>query len=164
MWQQDDPSNKRMKWEEDQFDWGEDQNRQSDKPETRQGDAEPMLDEDPHAYSTAKTDERNMAMLCHLAAFSAFFVPLGNVLGPLLVWSIKKKEMPFVDYHGKEALNFQISLSMYMIVSAILAFVIIGIPMLAVGFIAGLVMPIIAGLKANEGVFYRYPAIVRFIK
>jgi uncharacterized Tic20 family protein len=153
-----------MKWEEDQFDWGEDQNRQNDPSEIQQADAEPMVDEDPHAYSVAKTDERTMAMFCHLAAFSAFFAPLGHVLGPLVLWCLKKKEMPFVDYHGKESLNFQISLTMYMIVSTILAFVIIGFPMLGAGLIAGLVMPIIAGLKANEGVFYRYPFIVRFIK
>lgn len=106
-----------------------------------------------------------MAMLTHLAGLSAFVgVPFGNVLGPLLVWLLKKDEMPFVDRCGKEAVNFGISMTIYLAASAILCLVLIGfLGVVAFGIIA-LVFPIIAALKANEGVFYEYPLTIRFIK
>jgi uncharacterized Tic20 family protein len=171
MWKQDDSSNKRMKWEEDQFDWGNDQNRGSQAEEQRPSDSDQRQAErydpsdDERMPAGVDSEHRTMGMLCHLAALSFYFgIPFGNFLGPLGIWCWGKHKMQFVDYHGKEALNFQICLTMYMIVSGILAFVMIGFPMLAVGVLASFVMPIIAGLKANEGVYFRYPGIVRFIK
>jgi hypothetical protein len=171
MWQRDDSKNQRMKWEEDHFDWDKEQNRKSQTEEQRPSDSDHIQaerydpsDDDP-MVADVDSEHRTMGMLCHLAALSFYFgIPFGNFLGPLGLWCWGKNKMAFVDYHGKEALNFQICLAMYLIVSGILAFVLIGIPMLAIGVLASFVMPIIAGLKANEGVYYRYPAIVRFIK
>lgn len=103
-------------------------------------------------------------MLCHLLAFSGYMIPFGSVLDPLVIWMIKKDEMPFVEDQGKESLNFQLTMLIAVIVSGILVFVLIGIPMLAVLIIFQIVVIIVASIKANEGVKYRYPYTIRFIK
>jgi len=103
-------------------------------------------------------------MLCHLIAFSGYLVPFGSVLGPLIIWMIKKDEMPFVDDQGKESLNFQLTMLIAMIVSIILMFVLIGFVLIGVIIIYQIVVIIIASIKANEGVRYRYPYTIRFIK
>ncbi|MCI3920777.1 DUF4870 domain-containing protein [Paenibacillus sp. TRM 82003] len=108
-------------------------------------------------------DERMYGMLCHLLAFTGFIIPFGSIIGPLVVWLAKREASPFIDGHGKESLNFQISIAIYAIVSAILIFVGIGILLsIAVG-IFWLVMTIIASVKANEGAPYRYPLTIRFL-
>ena len=109
-------------------------------------------------------DETMWGMLCHLSGLALLTgIPFANVIGALVVWLIKKDEMPFVDDQGKEALNFQISVSIYAIVSAVLIFVLIGIVLLPAVLIFALVMIIIASLKANQGEAYRYPLCIRFI-
>ena len=110
-------------------------------------------------------DERLWGMLCHLSALACLTaIPFANVIGPLVVWLIKKDEMPFVDDQGKEAVNFQISVSIYAIVSAVLILAVIGIVLLPAVLIFGLVMTIIASLQANQGEAYRYPLCIRFLK
>jgi uncharacterized protein len=109
-------------------------------------------------------DDRTMGMLCHLLALAGLVIPFGNVLGPLVIWLMKKDQSWFVDDQGKESLNFQISLTIYMIIAGVLVFVLIGILLLPLIGIAGLVLTVIAALKANEGVTYRYPATIRLIK
>jgi uncharacterized Tic20 family protein len=119
----------------------------------------------PEPPPTLTKDERLWGMLCHLAALSAMLgVPFGNIIGPLVVWLIKRQEMPWVDAHGKESLNFQISLTIYSIGAFILAFVLIGFFILIAIMIFGLVMVIIASIKANDGEMYRYPLTIRIIK
>ena len=103
-------------------------------------------------------------MLCHLSALSGLIVPLGSVLGPLLIWQIKKHEIPSVEAHGKAALNFQLTVLIGLVVGGALAF---GLSFVCVGYLlfpvvfliglAGLVFAIIAGIQANDGVAYRYP-------
>lgn len=123
---------------------------------------------------------RTWSMLCHLAALSTLIFSLGLVLGPLLVWQIKKNELPEIDAHGKEAVNFQltivlINIILWIIIGGFTSFywmvrspfmfgywgfgIIIGIVN-----IAALVLAVIAGLRANSGGFYRYPFAIRFIK
>jgi uncharacterized Tic20 family protein len=89
---------------------------------------------------------------------------LGNIIAPLVIWLIKKDESAYVDYHGKEALNFQLTMTLAMFVSAILIFVLIGIPLLIVVAIADLILSIMAAVRANEGEHYRYPFNIRFIQ
>ena len=113
---------------------------------------------------TISKDERTWGMLCHLIAFSGVVVPLGSIIGPLVIWLIKKDEMPFVDDQGKESLNFQITMLIAVIISAILTVVVIGFLLLAVLGIFWLVVVIMAAIKANEGVAYRYPYAIRFLK
>lgn len=110
-------------------------------------------------------DSRMWGMLCHLAALVGFIgIPIGNILGPLVVWLIKREGNPFVDANGKESLNFQISMTIYGFVAGILVFVLIGIPLLILLVLADLILLIVAAMKANGGESYRYPATIRFIK
>ncbi len=103
-------------------------------------------------------------MLCHLSALSGFIIPFGSLIGPLVVWQIKKNQYPIVDDQGKEALNFQITITLAAIVSAILIVVLVGIALLIAVAIASLVFTIIAAIKANNGETYRYPFCLRLIK
>jgi uncharacterized Tic20 family protein len=107
---------------------------------------------------------RTYGMLCHLLAFAGFFVPFGNIIGPLVMWLVKKDEMPFVDDQGKEVLNFQISMTIYTFVALLLCLILIGIPLLLALLIADLVLTIIGAIRANSGEWYRYPFTIRFIK
>lgn len=106
------------------------------------------------------------AMFCHLAALAGYVAPLvGNIVGPLVVWLIKKDQYPAVDAHGKESLNFQISLTIYLLVSIAIAVATCGFLFpLPIGVaIAGIVLSIVAAVKANQGEFYRYPLTIRMI-
>jgi len=109
-------------------------------------------------------EARQWAMFCHFAAFLGFIFPFGNLLGPLIVWQIKRESDPFVDRQGKEALNFQITVSIAVVVSCLLMLVVIGFFLLGLVSIGALVLTIIAGIKANEGLDYRYPFTWRPIK
>ncbi len=108
-------------------------------------------------------DERMWAMFCHLSALIGFIIPFGNVIAPLVLWTLKKEEYPLVNDQGKEALNFQISMTIYIIASIILIFVVIGIILLILLGIFSLIVIIIAAIKANEGEKYRYPLTIRFL-
>ena len=103
-------------------------------------------------------------MLCHLAALAGFLIPFGSIVGPLIIWLIKKDEFPFVDEQGKESLNFQISVAIYGIVSAILIIVVIGIFLLIALVIADVVLVVMASIQTNKGESYRYPLTIRLIK
>ncbi|MBN8801877.1 MAG: DUF4870 domain-containing protein [Stenotrophomonas acidaminiphila] len=103
-------------------------------------------------------------MFAHLAALAGIVIPLGNLLGPLIVWLVKKDTMPFVADQGKEALNFNITVFIAAFVSGILTLVLIGFLLLIVVGIAWLVLTILAALAANKGETYRYPFTLRLIK
>ena len=110
-------------------------------------------------------DDRTMGMLCHLASFAGYVIPFfGSIIGPIVIWQMKKDQSEFIDYHGKESLNFQITMAIAYFVSFILVFVIIGFFLLFGLAIFNLVIVIIAAIKANEGVRYQYPFNFRFIK
>lgn len=112
----------------------------------------------------ANAEERQWGMFAHLAALAGFIIPFGNLIGPLVIWQMKKAEMPFVDDQGREALNFQITVTIALVVCAVLMVVLIGALLLPVVGIAALVLTIIAAMKANEGTRYRYPFAWRPIK
>lgn len=118
-----------------------------------------------------ESQARTWNMLCHLSALAGFVIPFGNILGPLLVWQIKKNEIPSTDIHGKAALNFQITVVLALLVSfvagIILSFICIGVVFF---FIAGgialcsFIFAIIAGIKANNGEDYKYPYSLELVK
>ena len=111
------------------------------------------------------TDDREVrlwGMFAHLSAFAGFLIPFGNIIGPLVVWQVKK-DLPFVDEQGKEALNFQITVSIAVVVCLFLMFILIGFLLLPLVAITSFVFTLIAGLKANNGENYRYPIALRFI-
>lgn len=114
--------------------------------------------------SDVSKDARNWGMICHLVALSGFIIPFGNVLGPLIVWAIKKDDDRFIDDQGKEAINFQLTMTLAFFVSFFLIFILIGFFLLAALCIFVLVITVVAAMKANEGVYYRYPLTIRFFK
>ena len=136
--------------------------------------------------NTREQNVRTWSMLCHLSALAGLLFGLGSVLGPLLVWQIKKNELPEIDQHGKEALNFQLTI---LIINIVASVVFIGFLGAAFGFgrfwrspfslfsggfgivsilviinLVAWILAVIAGLKANNGEFYKYPIAIRFIK
>jgi len=110
------------------------------------------------------SEEKQMAMLAHLSAFAGFIIPFGNIIAPLVIWMLKKDSMPFASEQAKEAVNFQISMTIYFIVGLILMLVLIGIAIVAVLAVAEIILIVVAAMKANEGVNYRYPITIRIIK
>lgn len=127
----------------------------------------------PPNQNDADRQARTWGMLCHLSALCAFIsfplhglllLPVGHLLGPFIIWLLKKNEIPFVDQQGKEALNFQISMTIYAILASILVFVVIGFFLLAILAILDVVLVIIASVKASNGESYQYPLTIRLIK
>jgi len=117
------------------------------------------------ARSEIPKPERTWAMFAHLSSFLFYTcIPLANIIAPLIIWQIKKEEMPFASDQGKECLNFQISMLIYIIISGILTLILIGFAFLVILCVMHIILPIIAAIKANEGVTYRYPLTMRFIK
>lgn len=109
-------------------------------------------------------DEKTWGMLCHLAALAGFIgIPFGTIIGPLVVWLVKKNEMLFVDEQGKEALNFQITMASATMVLAMITCSSGGIGAIAV-LAVDVIFVIIASIKASGGEHYRYPMTVRLIK
>ena len=127
-------------------------------------DIEPAPSEPTNDQAPARPDY-TMGMLCHLLSLTLFLgVPLGNILGPLIVWLSKRKEDPFVDQCGKDALNFQISVTIYLIISGFLILVVVGMFLMVVVMILNLVYTLIAATKASKGIPYQYPLSFRFLK
>jgi uncharacterized Tic20 family protein len=119
----------------------------------------------PPPAPVASSDIRTWCVLCHAAALlGLFFHFLGHLLGPLIVWLVKRGDSPEVDAHGKESLNFQISMLIYDAIAAILCIVLIGIPILIALWVLNTVLVIIASIQASEGKLYRYPITIRLIK
>ncbi|MDQ9092208.1 DUF4870 domain-containing protein [Pseudoalteromonas haloplanktis] len=112
----------------------------------------------------ASKDERMWAMLCHLSALAGFVVPLGAILGPLVVWLIKKEEMPLVAEHGRKSLNFQITMLIAYILCFILMFAVIGVILLPIVAIFSFIMVVISAIKTNDGKPFSYPFSLNLIK
>ncbi|MEO8143383.1 MAG: DUF4870 domain-containing protein [Betaproteobacteria bacterium] len=122
------------------------------------------MSDEPQVSKVSK-QEQNWAMICHLSALSGFLFPFGNLLGPLIVWLVKRAEFPMVDRNGKEALNFQITVSIAAAVCIPLMFVLIGIPLMFAVAVGALILTIMAGVKVSNGDFnYQYPLTIRFLK
>jgi uncharacterized Tic20 family protein len=120
---------------------------------------------------TPGSEDRQWAMFGHLSALAGIFTGgVGNIVGPLIVWLVKKDTLPFAADQAKEALNFNITLLIVAVALALLSIVTFGlglilvIPLGVLIGIAWLVLTIMAGIKANDGVTYRYPLTIRLIK
>jgi uncharacterized Tic20 family protein len=130
---------------------------------------------------------RTWSMLCHLSALAGLFWWPGSVLGPLIVWQIKKNELPEIDPHGKEALNFQLTILIIYFIARIILLSILGAAAFGLGLLWGsplaffgggfgilsilgiinlvaIILAVIAGIKANNGESYKYPFSIRFVK
>ncbi len=115
--------------------------------------------------TTPTQDERTWGLIAHLSAFALFIFPVaGNILAPLIIWLMRRDTSAFVDAEAKEALNFNISVSLGWIVCGLLTFLLIGFPLGIIIFLGWLVLTIVAAVKASEGVGYRYPLTLRLVK
>jgi len=110
-------------------------------------------------------DARQWAMICHLIALSGLLGNgIGFLIGPLVVWLIKREDHPFIDKQGKEAVNFQITMLIVLFIAVILCLVVIGFLFLFIIPLVMTIFPIIAAVRANRGEDYSYPFSIRFIK
>lgn len=119
----------------------------------------------PLPTASAFTNARTWCALCHASALLGVFLHFpGHLLGPLVVWLVKRGDSPEIDAHGKEALNFQISMLLYTLISGVFCLILIGFVFIAVLWVLNAVFVIIASIQASEGKFYRYPMTIRFIQ
>eukprot|EP00913_Durusdinium_trenchii_P035296 g33026.t1 len=103
------------------------------------------------------------AMILHVSQFGFYAFPIAGVIAPIVIWQIKKDELPEIDRHGRMVINWMISLTIYAVVSGILVLVLIGIVMLIALGIVAVVFPVIGAIKANQGEFWRYPMTITLI-
>ena len=122
---------------------------------------EPVLPENNN--STKGSDDNTMAMLCHLSALAGFVIPFGSILGPLILWLVKKDEMSIVDRHGRDSLNFQLTMLIAYIVCFVLIFAVVGIILLPLVALFSFIMVIVASIKAYEGKEFKYPLSFKFL-
>lgn len=113
------------------------------------------------ADGAVSKETQNWAAIAHLSAL-VMFVGVPSLVGPLIVWLAKKGD-PYVEAHAREALNFNISYLIYAIVAGISVLLLIGLLALPFVFIAWFVLVVVAGIKAANGEFYRYPLTIRFL-
>jgi uncharacterized Tic20 family protein len=117
----------------------------------------------PLATSTSSS-VRTWCVLAHATALVGFLVPLaGHIVGPLIVWLAKRADSPEIDGHGKESMNFQISMLIWNAIAGILCLVLIGIPILILLHVLNVIFVIVASIQASEGRLYRYPLAIRLI-
>jgi uncharacterized Tic20 family protein len=102
-------------------------------------------------------------MAGHLSAFTVFLGVPFPVLGPLVVWLVKRGEDPYAEWHAREALNFNLSVMLYTIASAILILALVGIILLPVVLVSWFVLVIVGAVKASNSEYYRYPMTIRFV-
>jgi uncharacterized protein len=117
------------------------------------------------ASAPASPNVRTWAALCHASALLGVFLHFpGHLIPPLIIWLAKRDDSPELDAHGKEAVNFQISMLIYNAVAAVFCLVLIGFVFLAILWLLNAVFVIIAAIQATDGKFYHYPMTIRFIQ
>lgn len=140
---------------------------------------------DATTLSSAEKEQHNWAMICHLSALAIFLpiVPFGNIVGPLVVWLWKRHDVPGVNEHGRAALNFHLSIVIYLLVAGLF----IALPLFVLSFVpfaafvtipalfllallggalllAEIILTVVAALKASDGKHYDYPFTLNLIK
>jgi hypothetical protein len=118
----------------------------------------------PNVAAHSKSDENMWAMFCHLGGLFGIVFPFGNIIVPLVIWLVHRDKFPLVDDQGKEAVNFQISISIYLIASALMILIVVGFVLLIALLIFALVVTVSAAIQASKGGKYRYPFSIRFIQ
>lgn len=135
-----------------------------DEPEDQRRD--PFAAEDPATdLSHEEKDAYTWGMLCHLSALTLLLgIPFGNILGPLVVWLMKRHDYEFVETQGKASLNFEISITLYYLIAAASILFLIGLLILPLLFILHIVLVVVASVKASNGESYQYPLTIKFIQ
>jgi uncharacterized Tic20 family protein len=109
-------------------------------------------------YTNVSSDERTMAILAHILSIFFWIFP------GLIIYLLKKDESSYVAEHAKEALNFQISLTIFYIISGVLVLLLVGLLFFVILYFANIILCVIATIKANDNILYRYPFSIRFVK
>ncbi|MEX2140885.1 MAG: DUF4870 domain-containing protein [Pirellulales bacterium] len=117
-----------------------------------------------HDPAALARETNQWAMFLHLSLLAGFIIPFAGLVAPIVIWQLKKTELPEIDIHGKIVVNWIISAFIYAILCVILIFLIVGVPLLIALGILGVVFPIIGGLKASAGEVWRYPLSIDFLK
>ena len=112
---------------------------------------------------SSELSSNQWAVITHLSALAGLVLPVGNILAPLVLWLVKKAEVPSLDQVGKDVLNFQISWSIYLLLSGLSMFFCIGVVLLPVAAIAWLVFLILGTIKASNGERYNFPLTIKFL-
>jgi hypothetical protein len=108
---------------------------------------------------------RTWAALCHASALLGVFLHFpGHLIPPLIIWLAKREQSPEIDAHGKEAVNFQLSMLLYNLIAAVFCIILIGFAFLISLWILNAIFAIVAAVQASDGKFYRYPMTIRFIQ
>ncbi len=110
------------------------------------------------------SNTRTWAMLLHFSVLLGFVIPLGGLIAPILIWQLKKDQMPELDAHGKMVINFIISLIIYYLISIVLLLVFIGFFLLLALLAVSIIFPIIGGIKANNGELWKYPLVIELVR
>jgi len=109
-------------------------------------------------------NDRTWGMLAHLSSLSGFLLPFGNLIGPLIIWQVKKNQSAFASESAREALNFNITVLLIAAVCSMLIFVLIGFLILVSLGLYWVVLTVIAGVRASEGTAFHYPFTLRIVK
>jgi uncharacterized protein len=116
---------------------------------------------DPEAL---EREARLWGLLLHLSLFAGYLIPLAGLVAPILIWQLKKNELPRIDQHGKNVTNWIISHLIYFVGCLVLIVAIIGIPLLVALGVVSIVFPIVGAIKANNGEVWKYPLSIPFFK
>jgi len=114
--------------------------------------------------SKLEQETRRWGLFLHLSVLAGYALPVAGVVVPIAIWQLKKDSLPTIDAHGKNAVNWLISLIIYAVVCGILAFAFIGIPLLMALGVVAVGFPIVAAIKANNGEVWKYPMAISFLK
>ncbi len=108
--------------------------------------------------------ENNYLLLMHLSQFIGYIILGLGFAVPIIMWLLNKDNSAKVDLHGKNIINFMISMFIYFAIAGVLSFILIGIPLLVILGIIQFVSIILAAIKANNGEYWGYPISIKFLK
>ncbi len=109
-------------------------------------------------------EQKQWSMFLHLSQLVNLIAPPFGSIAPIVLWQMKKDEIPGLDAHGKMITNWVISSLIYAVVSGVLAIVLVGFLGLIALYLLGIIFPIIGGIKANNGEYWEYPLTIKFLK
>ena len=112
--------------------------------------------------TTSESETRQWAMFLHLSLLAGLVVPGAGFILPIVLWQVKKETVPGLDAHGKVVANWMLSALIYAVVSGFLCLLLVGIPLLVILGLLSIIFPIIGGIRANEGILWKYPMSIQF--
>jgi uncharacterized Tic20 family protein len=124
----------------------------------------PAMSDETSLPQPTNSNDKTMGMVAHLIALAGYVIPFGNIIGPLIIWLTQKETSPFAADQGKESLNFQITVTIALLLSIPLWFICIGIFVTIAIAVVDLILIIVAAVQANNGTAYRYPFCLRLVK